>query len=405
MPSAQTAGSSPAQTMNASQANMAARQLILARAIEMKQQVYSSTFNPAQQPTINIQPRYAGLIRKFIVFFSATIANNDGALGLTLTDFGLSNFLSPNSGCVLVDLNNNQRINTGGWHLGLINSIKHRKPFAAPYALAQPTVAGIVQANDMANYGPNFPLVVAPQTIGHGVTTTVSGYYEVPVSYDHQDLRGAIYANVVNATMQLSLTLNPTPFTAAGVDSTFAMYKGTAAAAITSVTITVYQDYLYQLPVGKQGTILPLSDLATIYELKNTSLNAVPQNQDFGFQYPNFRDVLSTYSIFDHDTTTDTGRQVGQDINNWKLQSANFTNIFQLDPLTFSLPTRAILGTDLPPGTYYSSSRQKPISTVQYGNIELVLNASTSTSNSLWSIGLEDFSYPNTIAMAGSLQS
>ena len=80
MPSAQAAGSSPAQTMNASQANMAARQLILARAIEMKQQVYSSTFNPAQQPTINIQPRYAGLIRKFIVFFSATIANNDGAL-------------------------------------------------------------------------------------------------------------------------------------------------------------------------------------------------------------------------------------------------------------------------------------------------------------------------------------
>lgn len=397
MPNA--AGSSPAQTMNASQANMAARQLILARAIEMRQQIYSSTFNPAQQPTINVQPRYAGLIRKFIVKFSATIVNNDGALNLALTDFGLSNFLSPNSGVVLTDLNNNQRINTGGWHLGLINSIKHRKPYAASRT---PDVG-----QTMANYADNFPILAnaASAGIGHGDTVTVNGYYEVPVSYDHQDLRGAIYANVVNATMQLSLTINPNPFTAAGTDSTFAMFKGTTAAVISSVAITVYQDYLYQLPVGKSGTILPLSDLATIYELKNTSLNAVPQNQDFGFQYPNFRDVLSTYSIFDHDTTTDTGRQVGQDINNWKLQSANFTNIFQLDPLTFSLPTREILGTDLPPGTYYSSSRQKPISTVQYGNIELVLNASTSTANSLWSIGLEDFSYPNTIAMAGSLQS
>lgn len=399
MPGQNAAGSSPSQTMNASQANMAARQLILARAIEMKQQIYSSTFNPAQQPTINIQPRYAGLIRKFIVAWSATIVNNDGALNLALTDFGLSNFLSPNQGVVLTDLNNNQRINTGGWHLGLINSIKHRKPFAGPFSL--------VLAQQMANYGPNFPIISNAEAagIGHGDTVTVNGYYEVPVSYDHQDLRGAIYANVVNATMQLSLTINPNPFSAANTDSTFAMFKGTTDAVISSVTVTVYQDYLYQLPVGKNGTVLPLTDLATIYELKNTSLNAVPQNQDFGFQYPNFRDVLSTFSIFDHDTTTDTGRQVGQDINNWKLQSANFTNIFQLDPLTFSLPTREILHTDLPPGCYYSSSRQKPISTVQYGNIELVLNASTSTANSLWSIGLEDFSYPNTIAMAGSLQS
>ena len=392
-----TAGSSPAQAMNASQANMAARQLILARAIEMRQQIFSSTFNPSQQPTVNVQPRYAGLIRKFIVKYSATIVNNDGALDLTLTDFGLSNFLSPNSGCVLTDLNNNQRINTSGWHLSLVNSIKHRKPYAG--ALVDAT-------NQMANYGQNFPILASGFAgIAHGASATVQGYYEVPVSYSHDDLRGAIYANVVNATMQLSLTINPNPFSAAGTDSTFAMFKGTVDAVISSVTITVYQDYLYQLPVGKNGTILPLSDLATIYELKNTSLNSVPQNQDFGFQYPNFRDVLSTFSIFDHDTTTDTGRQVCQDINNWKLQSANFTNIFQLDPLTFSLPTREILRTDLPPGTYYSSSRQKPISTVQYGNIELVLNASTSTSNSLWSIGLEDFSYPNTIAMAGSLQS
>jgi hypothetical protein len=383
--------------MNASQANAAARQLILARAIEMRQQIYSSTFNPAQQPTINVQPRYAGLIRKFIVKFSATIVNNDGALALALTDFGLSNFLSPQSGIVLTDLNNNQRINTGGWHLGLVNSIKHRKPYAA---------VSVDGANMMANYGENFPILASGHAgIGATDTATVSGYFEIPVSYDHQDLRGAIYANVVNATMQLSLTINPNPFTAAGVDSTFAMFKGTSDAVISSVTITVYQDYLYQLPVGKNGTILPLSDLATVYELKNTTLNAVPVNQDFGFQYPNFRDVLSTFSIFDHDTTTDTGRQVGQDINNWKLQSANFTNIFQLDPLTFSMPTREILRTDLPPGCYYSSSRQKPISTVQYGNIELVLNASTSTANSLWSIGLEDFSYPNTIAMAGSLQS
>jgi hypothetical protein len=128
------------------------------------------------------------------------------------------------------------------------------------------------------------------------------------------------------------------------------------------------------------------------------------QNNDFPFQYPNFRDILSTFAIYNHDTSADAGRTTGADINYWALQSANFTNLWKKLPLDLALDTRQILSCDLPKGTYYASSRRKPITSVQYGNIEIVLNAATISANAFMYIGLEDFSYPNTIVNAGSLQ-
>ncbi len=58
---------------------------------------------------------------------------------------------------------------------------------------------------------------------------------------------------------------------------------------------------------------------------------------------------------------------------------------------------------DMPPGTYYFSSREKPISTVQYGNMQLILNAITAGAGAYVSVGFEDFALVNTLNMAGSL--
>jgi hypothetical protein len=380
-----------APQMSPAQANAIARQAVLAASIDMTQAVAQGTITPAQVPVIQINPRNVGLIKRFLVVVTATIANNDGALALTPTDIGLANLFS---NITFIDLNNNQRINTAGWHLSFVNSIKHHKPFASGYALETDTMGG---------YGENYGILAFPSSIAHGATATARAVFEVPVTYSDDDLRGGIYANVVNATMQLNLTINPAPFSAAGANSTFAVYKGTSTAAITSLTYTVYQNYLDQLPVGKNGVVLPLLDLQTVYELKNTQLGSIAANTEFPYQYSNFRDFLSTCMIYNHDTSADSGRAAGTDINYWALQSANFTNLWKLAPLDLALKTRQILSTDLPIGAYYSSSRRKPISSVQYGNIELILNASTATANAQLYVGLEDFSYPNTITGAGSL--
>jgi hypothetical protein len=392
------------QQLTPAQMNALARAAINARAVEMEQQIFATTFASAggvqlTQPMVTVNPRNVGLIRGFWVKVSAHVTNGS-AVQLDLTDFGPANLISQFQ---FNDLNNNTRIQTTGWHLNLIDSVKSRRPFGA--ALVNTT--GI---QSPVNYGANWTQQIsAPATIAaDGGTGTIIMWFWVPLAYSRQDLRGAIYANVLNATMQLNLTLNPTPFVAAATDSTLAVYKGdvagsVAAAVIDSMTITVYQNYLDQLPVGNGAVLLPILDLATIYELKNTVVTSIVANQDFPIQYSNFRDFLSTFAVFNHHPANDTGRGVGADINTWALQSANFTNIWKEEPGLIALKTRQMIGADVPPGTYYFPTREKPISTTQYGNMELVLNALTADAGSYALLGYEDFALVQSLSMAGSL--
>lgn len=392
---AQTAQANAAK---AAQMNMMLRNAWINSAVEMKQPIYTATINPSQLNPIQIQPRYVGLTKRFIVEISGTITNNDAANAAALTDIGLANLLQQ---ITFVDLSNNQRIQTSGWHLSFLNSIKNRKPYAAGFG---------VESDEMSAYGETYGILQAPATIAASGNGTFRAVFEVPLAYSDDNLRGALPLNVVNATAQLTLTLNTAGIASAnGADSTFAVYKFTAAGTntctLTSVTINVTQVYLDQGPRDKNGNYLfPLDDVSVNYELKNTSLGNIPQGQDFPFQYPNFRDILSTISIFNHDTSADAGRVAGTDINYFEIQSANYTAIQKLNPLLLSQFTREILQTDLPKGCYHLSSRRKPISSVQYGNITNVINALTSTVNSQWYIGLEMFNYPNIVVNAGSIQ-
>jgi hypothetical protein len=73
------------------------------------------------------------------------------------------------------------------------------------------------------------------------------------------------------------------------------------------------------------------------------------------------------------------------------------------DPFINSLWSRNQIGDDWPVGTYYFSHRHKPISTLQYGNRELILNASTVNSGAKVYVGYEQFAQINLIAQAGAL--
>jgi P3 major capsid protein len=392
------------QQISPAQLNQLARAAIRARSVKMTQQIFSQTFTATApnnitqvQPVVNIAPRNVGLIMGFWVKVSVNIHNGSG-VQIDRSDFNASNLLSQ---IQFTDLNNNVRIQTTGWHLGFVNSMKAKRPFGT--SLVQTT-----GFDDPIKYGANFAQnITAPATIAAAGDGTVIMWYWVPLAYSDHDYRGAVYANVVNATMQLSLSFNALPVVANGTDSTSAVYFGdvagsTAAAVISSATITVYQTYLDQLPTGQGGVLLPLLDLATIYELKNTTLTAITANQDFPYQYANFRDFLSTTVVYVNTGATGA-RGTGADINTWALQSANFTNIWKLEPGLISLQTRNHLNTDLPPGAYYFGSREKPISTVQYGNMQLVLNAITAGAGAYLLVGTEDFALVQTLSMAGSL--
>lgn len=394
----QQQGPSPAQL------NAQARALINALAVPREQQIFNQAYAAVgstnisnTQPVINIQPRMVGLIRGFVVKLSCTITNGS-AVQIDLTDLGPSNLLNQ---IQFQDLQNNTRIQTPGWHLAALNTQKQRRPYSS----------SLIRETGFAypiNYGANMAgQISAPATIPAGGSAAVTMWWYVPLSYSDKDLRGAVYANVVNATMQLNLTFNTLPVVDSGQDATLAVYQGdvagsTALSVISAATVTVYQDYLDQLPVGQQGVILPPLDLATIYDLKNTLVTAVVANQDFPVQYANFRDFLGTTVIYVNNPTGGV-RGNGSDINYWALQSANFTNIWKRNPDRIAQMVRNTLQVDPPPGMYYFSSRERPISTQQYGNMELVLNAATAASGAYLLMGYESFAMLNNVVGAGSL--
>src|SRR5258708_20716222 len=233
--------------------NRAQRMAVLHNAIEMTQQIFSQQLQ-AGQLQVNIAPRNVGLVKKFIINIQGT-ANNTGGANALLSDFGLSNILSQ---VVFTDLNNNVRVQTAGWHLALLQALKNQWPMTSALLLT----ALQEFSGDM---GAAWNVIVAPNNFATGTSQPFSMWFEVPLAYSDDDLRGAVYMNVVNAVAQLTLNINANPFGAAATDSTFACWKGSAG-KVSPVSVTGYQRYFGPLPVAKKGPpIFALLCLSTGY--------------------------------------------------------------------------------------------------------------------------------------------
>ncbi len=385
------------QASNAIRANAAARQAIASSSIEMMQSIFQQgAINPDTNPVVNVPTRNVGFITGFLLEITGTITNTDGTGGHTLglTTFNLANVLQR---VQFNDLQNNVRINTAGWHLNAINSARAGRPFGSAMTTDSPIA-----------YGSNWKVISAtgfPIAGGGANTGTFTMYYWVPLAYNPRafDLRGGMFANVVNATANLQLTFASSvqAIVAPGTDATLAVVQGSNGSAGTiTYGLTVYQCYLDQLPIDSKGQfILPTLDISTIYELKDTSLQGLLVGQDFQIAYPNFRDFMSTSVIYDRNGTLSDGT----DINYWSLQSANLTNIFKKSPFAVALAARNVIGDDFPKGLYYFDHRAKPISTIQYGNMALNLNPSSVGSGARTLVGFEDLAYQNAVSGAGSL--
>lgn len=375
--------------------NAANRAAVLKQSYPMLQSIFASTFQPAAQTQINIPPQNVGLIKGFLVRMTATVTNpGAGSSLLTRTAQGPANLVQS---FVFTDLQNYQRINTAGWHLSMLDSAKQGRPFLSSTPSDSPI-----------GFGSNWNVVSAPQTIATGTSGNISMYYWVPLAYSDTDLSGAIYANVVNATMNLQINLSTAAqaVVANTADASLAMYQGAGAVVgvtLTNVVITVYQSYLDQLPLAQGGIpILPSLDLNTMYEIKNTALNSITVGQDFYIAYSNFRHFMSTCVIFDNQAA---GVQPtpGTDVNYFSFRTANYTDTKKADPYTWAALARQKLMTDPPSGLYYFDHSQKPIYTTQTGNTNLVLNASVSNANSQCLVGWEMLANVSNLINAGSL--
>jgi hypothetical protein len=409
---AQAAAPTQAQVAQAqAQANSQARQAVLQNSIEALQLIYSqSGINPATQSVVNIAPRNVGLIRGFYVNIGFQFTT-PATLTWTRTGLGPANLLQL---VTFNDLSNQQRINCAGWYLPMLDTQRRRFPsFASALSTGVPasqasgtdTPLGF-RANALSNFsGANVSVMSAPATLAASSTFNIDMWYYVPISYTDRDLRGAIYAGVVNSVMNLQVTFNANNFfVGSTTDPTLAGYQASAAlVAPTAQTwsVQVYQDFLDQLPFSNQGPVLPFQDLSWSYLLNTTFFTGMTASQDFPIPFPNYRNIQSMSLVYDNGGALNAGT----DINYLALQSANYTNIFKVSPAMQAILTRACLQADMPIGSYYFDFRKKPLSTVQYGNLSLVVNPSSvvTTFTPQFLVGFEQLAQQNQVVGAGSI--
>jgi len=376
------------------QMNMMARNAVTANSIKMKQQIYSVTVDPTSQNVLNVTGnaiRNVGLLLGFVVEVTGNVKITTGTVDAARTPFGNANMVQQFR---FDDLSNYTRIQTPGWHLATINTLRQGFGYGGVYA-----------NNIPMGYGVNYPVYAGSSTLTHAVSQQLRQQYYVPISYSSTDLRGAIWMSTVSATSNLQITLNQTPIVGAAgnpINGVFQMASGTAPSQWDgNVTVTVYQVYLDQVPRdSKTGApILPMMDLNTIYELKQTTFSNPTANQDYPMAYSNFRSFLSTIAVFDNAGVYNAGT----DVNYWSLASANFTNIFKVTPEIAALDGRQSIMTDMPVGSYLFESRDIPINTINYGNMELNLNASSVSAGARVLVGYEDFALVSQVVGASSL--
>lgn len=384
--------------LKAQQMNAAIRNGILGSALRLRQPIYNQAWTPASQPQLTFRPNFIGLLRSFTVVITGTVNNTDGALDATLSDLGTAAILDPNQGIVLQDLNGYNRIQTGLWHLLAVESVKRHRLYAAQNNFN----AG---STPWENAGQWTPISQPGATIAHGASSPFRIQFDIPITYNPDDLRGAIWISVVNATMQCTLTINPALFVAAGADTTFAMYGGTTSMNLSGVNVQVYQNYFDQLPSGADGQpALPLQDMSTVYELKKIQFPNIANAVENAFPFTNLRRFLSSTAVYDSSpTTAPPNRFAGSDVNYWALQSASQLYIWRLDPQQFSEMYRHFTGWDLPNGFYYFDHRRQPIYTPASGNMQLLLNPSSAGAGAMVHMAYEDFGDINLLTQATSL--
>lgn len=373
------------------QQNLQARQFVLANAINAWQQTFQQTYTTGMGTVISVPLRNVGLQKRVMVQVAATVSGSAGPTH-TLTTLGASTFFS---NVLLTDLSNQTRINTPSWHLTAVASAKRKQPFGSAIKAAS--------LDSPFGFGASYTNVIAaPSTItATAGSNNVFAFFEVPITYSDTDLRGGIYANVVNATYNLQLTVNPSLLLASGVDASFAMYQSSNAtvATLPSFTVTLFQNYLDQIPIVNGAPVLPALDISTAYLFNQTQFGGLVVNTPNPLPYPNYRDVLSTTVIYDDNSALLTGK-----VSPIQIQTANYTNLINVNEQVVSLWNRNRMQDDFPAGVYYLDHRDKPISTVQFGNMALNLTPTTVTgSSSAFYVAYEMLTIINQVTNAGSL--
>lgn len=290
----------------------------------------------------------------------------------------------------LTDYDGQDRVNLSGFQLWIINSVRQ----GAPYGYNNMTAA--ITAT--------FTNPQVPTAIGAG---TIAFFIEIPVAFDVdnpivqlQDLRGAIMAQTAVGEMYLNIDWTNSLYTNNDVDSVYAGAATTTVvgASTNYITVTMWQDYLMPQAIGPGGAIpLPGIDLMTVYELTGNvrSSDNLANGSEKLLNYPNVRSVIGAYFGFVNNGALSNAVSQFRQIANGNNILIDNTSLSQL------FAQRQRLENDLAAGVYFQLSREHPIETALFGNVQIGITPNAAITGSAYiEQGFESF-YTKGAALPG----
>lgn len=281
----------------------------------------------------------------------------------------------------LTDFDGTDRVNLSGHQLFVLNSVRGR----APYGINNEGLTAVATLPDV------------PTAVGNNAV--IRFLLEVPVAFaPESDLRGAILAQTAVGEMFLNIDWNGTLYANGNIE---AVYSGaaTTTVALDSYSVTVFQEYLLPQALGGQVP-LPMLDLMTVYELAGNlrATDNLVAGQERLINYPNQRSVIGAYVTYVHNN-----QMSDADLTQWRV-IANGNNILRENNRYDKIhEQRVYLNGDLKEGVWWELSREKPIETALYGNVQLGFTPANVTAGGYVELGFESF-YAKGAALPGLTQ-
>lgn len=356
--------------------NLQARQMFLQNSQPMNQNL--GTFGP-YAPGARLYEKLVnvGVLTRLLFEVTATITNSStAAIPVTPSPAAPWNLIS---WLKVKDFTGTEFINLTGLQLFNLNCIRLMRKAGFSMAFA----------GDSAFTVPVYNLPEFPSSIPASGSATLKFLVSCPIAYaPNSDLTGAILMQSVTGQMYTEILWNNSIF---GVDDDSVYSSGVNANLSTSIQCEIVQEYRGVVAGASGAIVLPEIDLGTVYELNGTykDTSGIVAGVAKKIPYSNFRTVLTKQLQFMNGGVLEAGNVTALQL---VANSNQFYQTFTESQLAQRM--REALGFDITPGCYHFSTREHPIETVLYGNIELWFTPSNVSTGNTYIGQLEENFYP-----------
>lgn len=331
------------------QMNMMARMNLLQTGISMIKRIQPVRGDMGSQ--LKIPLLRMGIMTGVMLHFTVPVNITAAATASPVAPWNIAQQVTYN------DFAGTQRTRTNGFQLWAAQSMKQGDALSVAPQMDYP---GAGDSGPALVYDTN----IISQPVATGEKEIRFSIY-VPMAYDpSSDLTGAVLTqtNVGEHYITVDLARG-----LVGADPWVYPYTAGTVASAGQVTVEAYQMYIQ--PQNMSAENLPVIDLSTVYGFEGayqTTAN-IASGQPTYINYPNNRSILSTLLTFENGTAFTPN---GADLDQITIVANSNTNFKEMTPRLVREIMRNMINSDLPPGNYYLGSRQQPILTQLYANVQ-----------------------------------